>query len=369
MLYLLALPILLLLSFKQKYKNSIPARFFLFNNNPLSQNHTWFHGCSLGEVASLKPLLKHFENVAITTTTQTGFEQAKKMTQNAKFLPYEIFLPFWIKKQSVLVVLEAELWYMLFFCAKVKKTNTVLLSARISDKSYKSYLKFQFLYIKIFENIDKVYAQSLQDKIRLQTLGAQNVEVAGNIKLANLPKVTTMYDKPKCLLITAASSHEKEEELVLQAFKDAKIKNAKLVIVPRHPERFESVARLIENKKEHFTFHRFSQRKDFDSDIVLIDMMGELNNIYVITDVTILCGAFEKIGGHNPIEPAFFNNKIISGEHYFNQKSTYKYIHNIQVTQNLTDTLKNHKDLKPATIEAKEFDLDKVIKGIKDASL
>jgi len=369
LLYAASLPILILLSFKNKYTRSIPSRFFLYRNKKLPLNCTWFHACSLGEVSSLKPLLAHFDDAAITTTTQTGYAQAKSLVRNCRYLPFEIFLPFWVTKQRVLVVLEAELWYLLFASAKMKGMKTILLSARVSDKSYKSYMRFRWLYAKIFENIDIVYAQSQKDKLRLLELGAKKVEVAGNIKLANLPKVTTAYEKPDRLLITAASTHEGEEELVLRAFITANLAGATLVIVPRHPERFEKAAQIVQKMRGDLTFHRFSERKDFASDIVLVDMMGELNNVYALTDVTILCGAFEKIGGHNPIEPAFFHNKIISGEHYFNQHATYKYVQNIEITKDLTASLRNHEKLQQATIDSQEFDLNRVIQGIKDASI
>ncbi|MGM0623301.1 MAG: lipid IV(A) 3-deoxy-D-manno-octulosonic acid transferase [Campylobacterota bacterium] len=369
-LYIAALPILLLLSLKQKYKQSIPARFFLRNNPPLEKSSVWFHACSLGEVASLKPLLESFDDVAVTTTTQTGFAQAQKMTPNSRYLPFEILLAFWMPKSKVLVVLEAELWYLLFVNAKKRGMKTMLLSARISDRSYKSYMKMRFLYRRVLENIDIIYAQSDKDRLRLLELGATNVEVAGNIKFANTPQVTHRYAKPKgVLLITAASTHEGEEEMVLKAFKKANLHNAKLLLVPRHPERFEAVAQLLESKSANKTFHRFSQQRDFHSDIVLVDMMGELNNLYAITDVTILCGSFAKIGGHNPIEPAYFSNKIISGEHFFNQQATYKHIQNICITQDLTKSLQQHEKIEKAVIDTQKFDLQRVKKRIEDASI
>ena len=83
------------------------------------------------------------------------FEEAKKISSNVRYLPFEIFLPFWVNKQKVLVVMEAELWYLLFLFAKKKGAKTLLINARISDKSYKSYKRFSFFYKRIFQNIDK----------------------------------------------------------------------------------------------------------------------------------------------------------------------------------------------------------------------
>jgi 3-deoxy-D-manno-octulosonic-acid transferase len=336
--YIIAIPILLLLSLKSKYRESIPKRFFLYKNSFFDKNQIWFHSCSLGETKSLIPIINELKNkniisdVNISVVTNTGFEEAKKISQNVKFLPFEIFLPFWIKPQQHLVVMEAELWYILFFYAKKNHTKTTLINARISDRSFHKYLKFKFLYKKIFENIDTIFAQSQKDKDRLEQLGAKNIQVIGNIKTFSNISITKEYQKPNDLIITAGSTHKKEEELIIKAFLD--FGKGKLIIVPRHPERFNEVDKLIQTLAPNKKYHRFSQNKNFDSDIILIDKMGELINIYAITDIVILGGAFENIGGHNPIEPAFFNCKIISGKKYFNQKELFKCVSNIFITEN-----------------------------------
>jgi 3-deoxy-D-manno-octulosonic-acid transferase len=332
-LYILAIPYLIFKSRNPKYKEAIPAKFFLKNNNSFEKEKIWFHTCSMGETKAIKPLVDELGDVNISVITNTGFQEAHKLSKNVRYLPFEIFLPFWIKKQKALVVMEAELWYMLFLVAKAKGTKTYLINARISDKSYNSYKKFSFFYKKVFNNIDKIFAQSLIDKERLEELGAKNVEVIGNIKLALLPKITKEYKKPSGVLITAGSTHENEENLILDSFDKS---YGKLVVVPRHPERFEKVHKLISDfvKEKNYTYHKFSQKEDFDSDIILVDRIGELNNIYAISDVVILGGAFEKIGGHNPIEPAFFSCKLISGKHIFNQYSLFECVKNYTIIEN-----------------------------------
>ena len=358
-IYILAIPYLIFKSKDSKYKKAIPAKFFFKNNSKFKENGIWFHSCSMGETKAIKPLIENYkENVNVSVVTNTGFEEAITMTSNVRYLPFEIFLPFWINKQKVLVVMEAELWYMLFLVAKKKGAKTFLINARISDKSYKSYKMFSFFYRKIFKNIDKVFAQSDIDKKRLEELGATNVEVIGNIKLAQLPKVKQILKKPETTLITAASTHENEELLILKSYKKT---HGKLVIVPRHPERFEKVHLLINEyiKNKDLTYHRYSQQDDFESDIILVDKMGILNDIYAISDVVILGGAFEKIGGHNPVEPAFFKCKIISGKNIFNQKSLFECIKNYYLIQNdeLEEYLDNIKNLEiPVLTKAGSFE-------------
>ena len=144
-LYFFGAIFLFFLSFKKKYHRSIPARFFLFNNPKFKDVDVHFHACSFGEVQALKPLMQKFDSKAISVVTNTGFEAASKICSNTRFLPFEIFLPFWLKKSKILVIFEAELWLMLVFMAKLKGGRVILINARISDRSYKSYLKSSLL--------------------------------------------------------------------------------------------------------------------------------------------------------------------------------------------------------------------------------
>lgn len=375
MLYVLALPLLVYLSTKQKYKHSIPSRFFLFRNASFSkENGIWFHVCSLGEAKALKPILQELENqdIKITTITQTGQAEAQKYNAEVRYLPYEIFLPFWIKKQKILVVLEAEFWYMLFISAFSKGTKIILLNARISDKSVQKYMKMGWFYKRFLNRVEIIYAQSDTDKNRFIALGAKDVQVIGNIKLAGEIKKTQTYEKPSQEIVVAGSTHDGEEKVVLDAFIEyKKTDNASLVVVPRHPERFESVYELMQKYavKHNLTLSRFSQTAEFQSDLVLVDMMGELNNIYAISDIAILGGAFkEDVGGHNPLEPAYFGCKIISGKHFFHQKELFKYVHHVQYIEKseILKALYKTKELPPSMVEEK-IDLESIIKKLKES--
>ena len=375
MLFLIALPLIIVLSFKQKYKESIPARFFLFKNPQFKNSQAlWFHVCSLGEARALKPLLDLLEDeqVLISTITQTGQNEAKKYDAEVRYLPYEMFLPFWIKPQKRLVVLEAEFWYMLFSVARSRGAEVILLNARISDKSVDKYMKFAWFYKKLLANVDTVFVQSEVDKNRFLALGAKDIEVIGNIKLAGEIKKTVSYSKPDGELIVAGSTHPSEEKSVLDAFcKYKEMHNdAKLVIVPRHPERFEEVYTLMQEyaKRYKFSLSRFSEDKALESDLTLVDMMGELNNIYAISDIAILGGAFrDDVGGHNPLEPAYFGCKIITGKHFFHQKELFKYVHHVQYVEadELNAALNAAAELPPSMVEEK-INLEPVIKKLKE---
>ncbi len=372
MLYFIALPLLIYLSFKQKHKESIPSRFFLFNNPPFSSDDgVWFHVCSLGETKALKPILELLDgtHINITTITQTGQKEAKKYDADLRYLPYEMLLPFWIKKPKVLVVLEAEFWYMLFVVASSRGCKVILLNARISDKSVKKYLQFAWFYKRLLSNVEIIYAQSEIDKNRFIALGAKNIEVVGNIKLAAKVIKTKEYLKPSKESIVAASTHEGEEEMILNSFVEYKKElDAKLIVVPRHPERFEDVYKLMQSyaDKNSLSLSRFSKQANFDADLILVDAMGELNNIYAISDIAILGGAFKKdVGGHNPLEPAFFGCKIITGKYFHDQKELFKYVHHVQYVEEdeIEKALKASKELPESMVEEK-INLEPIINKI-----
>jgi len=366
----------LYLSFKSKYKKSLPARFFLQNTPPFKKEGIWFHACSLGEAKALEPLIRNIEkaDVNISVITHTGFTAASSSYKNAnvRYLPYELFLPFWQNRQRLLIVLEAEFWYMLFVTAFSKGTKLVLLNARISERSYPKYLKMAWFYRKLFACVDTIYVQSLIDKERFESLGATNIKVIGNIKLAQRIKATTLYNKPKGLTIVGGSTHPSEEKLLIEAFLEFKEKHQEelhLVIVPRHPERFKEVGEMMQAyaDKHNLSFSHFSKSKALDADMILVDEMGELNNIYQVSDIAILGGGFAPIGGHNPLEPIAFGCKLISGKYIFNQKELFSYVKDAQVIEEdeLAQALEKALKMPVAHID-ETVDLDEINQLIKE---
>ncbi|MGX3044720.1 3-deoxy-D-manno-octulosonic acid transferase [Helicobacter sp. T3_23-1056] len=440
----------------------------------------WLHACSYGEVKSLESIMafllgknpnelaqknakRDFTNndsttsknpklrpknlqILLTTITHTGYTLAKQTyadSENVRveFLPFEIFLPFYAKcffgnkshskndtKSSdctsknisslrLLCVFEAELWLNLFALAKTLKSQTMLINARISSRSLPRYRKFAFFYRHIFALIDSVFAQSDEDKSRLESLGGKNIHTIGNLKTHNPPQITHNYAKPNGVLFLAASTHSGEEEIILQAFlnafgnnfndKDFGNKESKnvdfekkdfgakkrlqtpldstldskknlakssdkfLAIIPRHPERFGEVARLLESKNLHFTRLSDGYEKAFrgEAKILLVDMLGELNNLYKIADISILGGAFSKNGGHNPLEPAYFENVLISGEHIFNQKALFAQVKNAYIIaqDTLESTIKDYQSLQKSHIDSSNISLSILLKSINNA--
>ena len=359
--------------FKEKYRHSIPARFFLFKNHKFAESkpEIWFHACSLGEVNSLQAILKGKilqKQILLTTITNTGFKRALSLfgahkNIEIRYLPFEIFLPFIFPKSiKKLVVLEAELWFMLFFCAKKRGAKTILLNARISTKSYPKYKKFAFFYRRLFESVDEIFCQQEADIARFKALGAKNISTLGNIKALICPqtsqnlaifkayKIAILEREAK--IIIAASTHKGEEAQILLAFKETFAKEKFcLIIAPRHPERFGEVWELIKSQNLNATKYS-EQGLNAESSVILLDALGELINAYSIADCVILGGSFVKVGGHNPLECAHFGVKLISGEHIFNQHSLFALVSGYKIAKcgELPHILRNMQDLPQSKI-------------------
>ncbi len=368
--YVVALPLLILFSFKKKYRDSIPSRFFGIKNPPFQPHDIWFHVCSLGEAKAIAPILERLRDkrIAISVITHTGYEAASKYVAQVRYLPYELWLWFWVERPKTVVILEAEFWYLLFRLARTRGGRVIALNARISDRSFPKYYRMRWFYRILLSQCDRIFCQSSEDMVRFIALGARNVEVIGNIKLAQKIEATIQYPKPSGTLIVAASTHEGEEEGILRGFISYREHNpsARLLVVPRHPERFAKVGELIARTAPQMSFGRWSQSKTLDKDITLIDAMGELNNLYAISDIAILGGAFAPIGGHNPLEPATFGCKIISGEQMFLQRELFKYVSHVQFIslEGIAEALKNAETLPPSQIEG-SVDLERVIEYLR----
>lgn len=364
--YVVAFPLLILFSFKKKYHASIPARFFGIKNPPFQPHDIWFHVCSLGEAKAIAPIVERLKDkrVAISVITHTGYEAASKYAAQVRYLPYEIWLWFWIERPKTVVILEAEFWYLLFRLARARGGRVIALNARISDRSFPKYYRMRWFYRILLAQCDRIFCQSSEDMVRFIALGARNVEVVGNIKLAQKIEATHQYPKPEVTLIVAASTHEGEEEGILRGFIAYREYNpsARLLVVPRHPERFGKVGDLIVKTAPMLSMGRWSESQTLEADITLIDAMGELNNLYAISDVAILGGAFAPIGGHNPLEPARFGCKIISGEQMFLQRELFKYVSHVQFAglEGVAEALKNAEKLPPSQING-SVDLQKVL--------
>lgn len=310
------------------------------------QGGIWFHTVSVGEFIAAAPLIEQtMANnpdtlITITTTTPTGSEQVKKRfaQQLGKqvfhvYLPYDLslFLHAFLRKvkPKLLVILETELWPNLIHCAKRSGCKVMVVNARLSEKSAKGYAKVAGLTRTMLNKLDCLAVQNTTDAQRFTELGMpeNTMTVTGSIKF-DLDISSDLIAQGKALkqswgeqrkVVLVASTHQGEDEVALGAFEQLieHDPNVLMIIVPRHPERFDAVAQLVTNR--HFALARRSQHDaNGRTQVLLVDTMGELMGFLAASDICVMGGSFVANGGHNPLEPAALGVPVIMGESQFN---------------------------------------------------
>lgn len=303
------------------------------------QNSIWVHAVSLGEaklacnlVTRLQKDLPEIQFV-VTTMTLTGSqiirqELSEKVTH--VYVPYDIpqIIKRFIKQfnPKLLILLETELWPNIMNEMGEKNIPIILANARLSSKSLNGYRKLNFFIKKFLPYLTLILAQTKQDAERFAMLGIQKekIQVVGNLKydmtIADAMQLQTsqplISERP---IFIAASTHAGEEEIILNAFFNIKrqIPNVLLILVPRHPERFDIVEKLC--KELNFSTERFSQNVNKPTaDIFILDTIGQLLNFYAIAEVVFVGGSLVAKGGHNLLEPAVLGKPVLSGPHLNN---------------------------------------------------
>lgn len=307
----------------------------------------WFHTVSMGEFIAAAPLISQVieanpnQLITVTTTTPTGSEQVQKRFANEieqgrvfhVYLPYDLpwLLNGFIKKMapSLLVILETELWPNLVHCAKQANCKVMVINARLSERSAKGYAKVAGLTQAMLEKLDCLAVQNSVDGQRFLELGMpeKNMVVTGSIKFdlsidQSLKQKGSQWRQSwgeNRKVIVVASTHLGEDEIALNAFKTLlnHHPDALMIIVPRHPERFDQVAKLI--GQQGFNLGRRSLNSINDKNQVgLVDTMGELMQFLAASDICIMGGSFVENGAHNPLEPAALEVPVLIGPSQFN---------------------------------------------------
>lgn len=301
----------------------------------------WVHAVSVGEVIAAIPFLNKLKEqfpeyqIVLSTVTDTGQKVAKeKSPENTKIIYLPFDLASIIKKTiknirpSLFITMETELWPNLFYIFKKNKIPIIITNGRISDKSYKGYLKIKFFIeqtikcVDLFGMQDSIYAQ------RITELGApkEKVKILGNFKFdtkpsKNIPAWTGLISSP---VVIAGSTHKGEEELVLSAYEKLRknYPDLNLILAPRHPERFREAEELTGNKGlpyiKRTAFNNKNQSSKIKGAVIILDAVGELAAVYSIADIAVIGGSFIKHGGQNLLEPACWSKPIICGTHMEN---------------------------------------------------
>lgn len=306
-------------------------------NSPRATGAIWIHAVSVGETRAALPLIQALRQrwpdapLLLTQMTPTGRDTARQLYPDAevRYLPYDYpaavrdFLALWQPRFGVLM--ETEIWPNLLHAAHKQGVPLFLANARLSEKSLRGYRRIQGLIGPAMRSLTAVAAQSPQDAERLQQLGAIDPQVCGNTKYDFTPPAAMQTlaqafrqrigQRP---VFICASTRDAEETLILQAWQQADVGNTLLVLVPRHPERFDSVAALAHDMG--FAVQRRSDNADIaaDTSVWLGDSMGELFAYYGCAEVAFVGGSLLPLGGQNLIEPASLGLPVLFGPSMFN---------------------------------------------------
>jgi len=303
----------------------------------------WLHAASVGEVIAATPLIDRLQQqfdqhlLVVTTMTATGARQARKALKGkGTQLMIPLDLPWFANrfldslKPEVAIIMETEIWPNLIHGCHQREIPLVFANGRLSERSMLSYQKFKETTEEVLADIYAVAAKSQEDAQRFIELGAprDKVSVTGSIKFDINPapelleqgqvlKETLFGERP---VWVAGSTHAGEDERLLEAHKLLlqEHSDAVLILVPRHPQRFDDVADLIESQE--FSFKRRSRDEGFEENdqVLLADTMGELMLMYAASDIAFVAGSLMPIGGHNLLEPASLGKPVLSGGHLFN---------------------------------------------------
>ncbi len=305
---------------------------------PAVEADLWIHCASVGEVLAVRPLVLQWREkypnhrLLMTTMTPTGAEQVAKAFPFAehRYLPmdWRFSVKSALKKITCkhLLIVETELWPNLLQLAKRQGVRIDVVNARLSERSFQRYQKFSLVSGPLFALPDCFLAHAQSDALRFEALGAKKVLVTGSIKFdLSVPEdvfeVNWRGQLGSRFVWVGGSTHHGEDDILLRIHKALMQKQATalLLLVPRHPERFEAVYALAKQSFDRVALRSQTSPDQWsDFDVVIGDSMGELMYYYQASDMAFVGGSLIKRGGHNPIEPALLGKAVLVGPHTFN---------------------------------------------------
>ena len=342
--------------FKEKYG------FFPKNNKP---NETiWIHGASVGEILSIIPIVRKFEEdkrikrILITSSTTSSSHILSKFKFKKtvhQFYPFDLnfltkhFINHWKPKLAIFV--DSEIWPNMFNNLHKKNIPLILLNARITRKSFNRWKFFPNFSKKIFEKITLALPQNIESKKYLKLLGTKKIKLVGNLKFfggSQKDNVNLILKKKfsKKVIFCAASTHRTEELFVGKVHKELKseIKNLITIIIPRHINRKKEILNELNNIGLNSQLHTSSKKLSKNTDIYIVDTYGESAKFYSLSKLTFLGGSLIPHGGQNPLESARKGNYILYGPHVENFKEVYEMLEKLKITRRV-NSIKNMKSV------------------------
>jgi 3-deoxy-D-manno-octulosonic-acid transferase len=334
----------------RKYIRNLPQRlgYLPLSFNFDAEESIWIQAVSVGEVLTVRALLPQLREryprlrIFVSTTTMTGQNVARTNVQGIDGVFYfPLDLPFVVRrtlavvKPRLFIMMETELWPNLLRECRRSGVKTMLVNGRISARSHPRYMLARRFFRRVLADVDRFCMQSEESARRIIEIGAprERVTVTGSLKFDSLEIPGSVPDRghnrvlryfripPERPVIIAASTLRGEEEPVLDAFQRIRATwgTALLIIAPRKPERFVEAERLAQQRG-----WRVARRKELPVDaeprvdVVILDTIGELAQLYQIATLVFVGGSLADAGGHNILEPAVFGKPIVFGPHMHN---------------------------------------------------
>lgn len=332
----------------RKYVTGLRQRLGNLPELPASdQPLIWLHCVSVGETEAARPLVRALRErfpsyrLAVSTTTVTGQEVAKRVFQKeaAAIFYFPIDWAWTVRRvlrtlnPSAVLIMETELWPNLLRTCRRQSIPVALVNGRISATSFRRYRMIKMFTARMLNNLTTAIMQSERDVTRIRELGMANERTssAGNLKfdgasnagndgVLNSDMRSRFGFREGESLIVAASTHWPEEQVLIDAFKRIKQstedRQVRLLIAPRHPDRFNEVADLIADSGLTWARRKTSPAKeDANCEIILLDSIGELRTVFPFADIAFIGGSIASHGGHNVLEPAVEGVCVITGPH------------------------------------------------------
>ncbi len=305
---------------------------------PAGQPLIWIHAVSVGETRACEPLARallarHPQcRLLLTHATPTGRATGADLFGNLisqAYLPYDLppLVERFLKRSrpDLGIIMETELWPNLFAACQARGLPLYLVNARLSERSARGYARFRRLLAPALASLRGIAAQSPADAARLGRLGAGRINITGNMKFdAPLPADTAAQAEALARLFDArfvwlaASTRQGEERLILKAWQRLDRPDLLLVIVPRHPQRFDEVAAMMRTLDPHMVRRSEARPLKPETRLFLGDSMGEMAAYYATCRIALIGGSLEPLGGQNPIEAAAAGCPILLGPHTWN---------------------------------------------------
>ena len=337
---------------EDKYR--IKEKFCFFSKKRSVGKLIWFHGSSVGEIMSIIPIIKKYDNdksikkILITSSTLSSSNILKKIKFKKtihQFYPIDHlffsnkFLNYW--KPDIAIFLESEIWPSMFKSIKNRNIPLILLNARITKKTYNRWFKIKKFSNSIFSLIDKAYSQNSETNYYLKKLNVKSIKSIGNLKFIENDnfksnradkKLFSQFKRYKTFI--AASTHDTEELFAAKTHILLKKKNKNIItiIIPRHVNRVNQIISQINELGLNVISRSSNKRKLKNIDIFVVDTFGESKKFYKFATTVFLGGSIIKRGGQNPLEPARFGAKILHGPNIDNFKDVYKYLNQLKIS-------------------------------------